>query len=112
MGCNLFWPVTLARTPGLGWLHAADAWPNFLTVWTALAVILLNLDRLGGPGLLPVGPYLALVVAGPWVVAVAVRLWRRGRSHGTVGPPADVAGGTRAAAESERLAEALDREAA
>ncbi|MCD6287185.1 MAG: metal-dependent hydrolase [Anaerolineae bacterium] len=117
MGCNLFWPVTRARTPGLGLLHAADAWPNFLTVWSSLSVILLNLDRLGGPGLLPVGPYLALVVAGPWAVALAVRLWRRGRSASTmapvgVGPSADVVGGTRALAESERLAEVLDRDAA
>jgi len=97
MGCNLFWPVTRGRTPGLGLLHAADAWPNFLTVWTSLAVILLNLDRFGGPGLLPVGPYLALAVAGPWVAAVAVRLWRRGRSPDTMapvgaGPQADAAG--------------------
>ena len=117
MGCNLFWPVTRVRTPGLGLLHSADAWPNFVTVWISLAVILLNLDRLGGPGLLSVGPYLALAVAGPCAVAIAVRLMCRGRPAGTVlpvgaGPPADTIDGPRAAAEFERLAEVLDRDAA
>ena len=45
MGSNLFWPLTHKRIPGPGLIHASDAIPNFLTVWTSVALILFNLDR-------------------------------------------------------------------
>ncbi len=79
MGSSLWWPLSRARVPGVGALHANDAAPNFLAVWTSLAVILLNLDRLGGPGRLPVLPYLAGVLGLPWGVFLVARLWRRVR---------------------------------
>ncbi|MGH2593773.1 MAG: metal-dependent hydrolase, partial [Anaerolineae bacterium] len=48
MGSNLFWPLTENRTGGLRLVHSGDPIPNFVTVWTALALILFNLDRLSG----------------------------------------------------------------
>jgi membrane-bound metal-dependent hydrolase YbcI (DUF457 family) len=48
MGSNLLWPFTRRRTPGLGLLRSGDAWPNVLTVLIAVALILINLIRLGG----------------------------------------------------------------
>ena len=47
MGCSLWWPITRQRVPGLRWLHASDGLPNFGVVWSALSLILYNLDRLG-----------------------------------------------------------------
>jgi len=107
MGCNLWWPLSHKRRPGLGLLHASDPAPNFLTVWTSLAVILLNLDRHGGPGHLPVGPYLALVIAAPWVLAAVIAWWRRRQPT-----DASVADETGSRSEAERLSEALDGDAA
>jgi membrane-bound metal-dependent hydrolase YbcI (DUF457 family) len=74
MGCNLLWPLTRERTPGPGLLHAGDPIPNFLVVWTSLAVILYNLDRFGGPGLLSAGTYLPLVVGLPWLLLGSAHL--------------------------------------
>ncbi len=68
MGSNLFWPLTRQRLPGPGFIHASDAIPNFLTVWTAVALILFNLDRFSARPLLPARPYLLLVVGVPWLV--------------------------------------------
>jgi membrane-bound metal-dependent hydrolase YbcI (DUF457 family) len=48
MGSNLFWPLTENRTGGLRLIHSGDAIPNFATVWTALVLILFNLDRFSG----------------------------------------------------------------
>lgn len=45
MGSNLFWPLTEDRSGGLRLMHAGDPTPNFVTVWTALVLILFNLDR-------------------------------------------------------------------
>ena len=45
MGSNLFWPLTENRTGGLRLVHSGDPIPNFVTVWTALVLILFNLDR-------------------------------------------------------------------
>jgi len=45
MGSNLFYPFTKGRSTGLQLLRSGDAIPNFLTVWTAVALILFNLDR-------------------------------------------------------------------
>jgi len=106
MGCNLWWPFTRDRTPGLGLLHASDPAPNFLTVWTSLALVLLNLDRRGGPRHLPVAPYLALVVAGPWIVAAITAWWRRPSTDNAGGAPSTVH------ADTDRLTESLDRDAA
>ncbi len=70
MGSNLFWPLTHRRIPGPGWIHAGDAIPNFLTVWTSLAVILFNLDRFSAQPLLPPLKYLFWVIGVPWLVLV------------------------------------------
>lgn len=68
MGSNLFWPFTKARMPGLHLLRSGDAIPNFLTVWTAVAVILINLDRFSEKPLLPLVPYLLVALGVPWFV--------------------------------------------
>ncbi|HLF25640.1 MAG TPA: metal-dependent hydrolase [Anaerolineae bacterium] len=48
MGSNLFWPLTENRAGGLRLIHSGDPIPNFVTVWTALVLILFNLDRFSG----------------------------------------------------------------
>ncbi len=68
MGSNLFWPLTHHRIPGPGLIHAGDAIPNFLTVWTSLAFILFNLDRFSATPHLPPGPYLLGAVGVPWLL--------------------------------------------
>lgn len=45
LGSNLLYPLTRTRSAGLGLIHAADAIPNFFTVWTMVWLILFNLDR-------------------------------------------------------------------
>ncbi len=67
MGSNLFWPLTKRRVPGLHLLRSGDAIPNFLTVWTALVLILLNLDRFSDQPLLPPGLYLLVALGLPWL---------------------------------------------
>ncbi len=49
LGSNLFWPFTKERSGGARLLHSGDAIPNFLAVWTALGLILFNLDRFSAP---------------------------------------------------------------
>jgi membrane-bound metal-dependent hydrolase YbcI (DUF457 family) len=49
LGSNLFWPITKERSAGARLLHSGDAIPNFLAVWTALTLILFNLDRFSAP---------------------------------------------------------------
>ena len=49
LGSNLFWPITQGRSAGARLLHSGDAIPNFLAVWTALVLILFNLDRFSAP---------------------------------------------------------------
>jgi membrane-bound metal-dependent hydrolase YbcI (DUF457 family) len=68
MGSNLFWPLTRKRIPGPGLIHASDAIPNFLTVWTSVAMILFNLDRFSGVARLLPSSYLLVVVGVPWLV--------------------------------------------
>ncbi len=46
LGSNLFFPITKRRSEGLKLIHSGDAVPNFFAVWTALVIILFNLDRL------------------------------------------------------------------
>ena len=79
MGSNLFWPLSTKRLPGLGLIHAGDALPNFLTVWTSLAWILFNLDRFSAAPLLSPGPYLLGAVGVPWALALGSRLFSRSR---------------------------------
>ncbi|MGC9467810.1 MAG: metal-dependent hydrolase [Anaerolineae bacterium] len=81
MGSNLWWPFTRKRVPGLGLLHAGEAIPNFLTVWTALALIFYNLDRFGGPGYLKPLPYFVLIVGLPWLVLGGWRFLKRRRAE-------------------------------
>jgi membrane-bound metal-dependent hydrolase YbcI (DUF457 family) len=99
LGCNLLWPITRRRRRGLGLLHAGEGIPNFLVVWTALALILYNLDRLGGPGHLLAAPYLALAVGLPWLVLGGTYLSRR-RAAEIKAPLVD-----QSAEMTERLAE-------
>ncbi len=98
MGCGLAWPAIRRRLPGLRLLHASEAVPNFLVVWTSLALILLNLDRFGGPGRLPLIPYVLLAIVAPWAILGGIHLVRRHRA------PLDPAGSP--LADAERLAEA------
>jgi membrane-bound metal-dependent hydrolase YbcI (DUF457 family) len=68
MGCNLAWPLTRRRTPGLGWLHAGDVAPNVLVAWTALVGAFLNLDRFASRVRLPLGLAARIgLLALPWV---------------------------------------------
>jgi len=83
MGSNLLWPLTRHRMPGLHLLRSGDAIPNFLTVWTAVALILFNLDRFAERPLLPTVPYLLLALGLPWAVLLGLYLRQRlaGRPH-------------------------------
>jgi membrane-bound metal-dependent hydrolase YbcI (DUF457 family) len=71
MGSNFFWPFTRTRWPGLNLIRSGDAIPNFLTVWTACALTLFNLDRFADAPRLPAVLYLLGVVALPAVVLAA-----------------------------------------
>ncbi len=80
MGSNLLFPLTRARTPGLGLIHSADALPNFLTVWTALTLILFNLDRFSAEPRLQPWSFLGVAVVAPWMVFACLhtlRGWRQ-----------------------------------
>lgn len=79
MGSNLFWPFTRRRAVGARLLRSGDAVPNFLTVWTALALILFNLDRFSARPLLNPWLYLGLAVVLPLVVLGGLYQWRRRR---------------------------------
>ncbi len=81
MGSNLFWPISTKRLPGPGLIHASDAIPNFLTVWTAVALILFNLDRFSAAPLLSPGSYLFWALGVPWVVFVGVYVVGKRRTH-------------------------------
>ncbi len=75
MGSNLFWPFTTKRMPGLGLIHSGDAIPNFLTVWTSVALILFNLDRFSSSPLLPASRYLFVAIVIPWLVLGGKYTW-------------------------------------
>jgi len=79
MGSNLLYPLTQDRTPGLGLLRSGDALPNFLTVWTALMLILFNLDRFSAQPRFPPGWFLSLVLILPIVILGAAYRHRRRR---------------------------------
>ncbi|MFN2225905.1 MAG: metal-dependent hydrolase [Anaerolineae bacterium] len=82
MGSNLLYPWTRRRARGLGLFHSGEALPNFLAVWTSLALILLNLDRFSAQPVLPPGPYLLLAVVLPAAVLLAASS-RRGSGAAT-----------------------------
>ncbi len=77
MGSNLFWPLTRERTIGLQWLRSGDGLPNFLTVWTAVALILFNLDRFSAEPRLDPLPYLLAVVLLPLLALGGLYVWER-----------------------------------
>jgi membrane-bound metal-dependent hydrolase YbcI (DUF457 family) len=68
LGSNLFYPITRRKSAGLGLLHSGDAIPNLLTVWTAVALILFNLDRLSTHPLLNPWWFLGSAVVTPALV--------------------------------------------
>ncbi|MFN3704665.1 MAG: metal-dependent hydrolase [Thermoflexales bacterium] len=80
LGSNLFWPFTRQRTQGLRLMHAVDPIPNFVTVWVSLTLMLLNLDRAASTPIIDVGPYLALVVAAPSLILLAIYAYRKWRN--------------------------------
>jgi hypothetical protein len=71
MGTCLLFPWSRKRITGLGWMHSGDGLPNFLTVWTSMAVILLNLDRFSAVPVIPVLPYLLAVIVAPCLLFLA-----------------------------------------
>ncbi len=79
MGSNLFWPFTKGRVPGLGLIHSGESLPNALTVWTALMLILYNLDHQAATPLLLGTPFFPLAVGIPWLSAVTYFLWKKGK---------------------------------
>ncbi|HET7375090.1 MAG TPA: metal-dependent hydrolase, partial [Anaerolineae bacterium] len=76
LGSNLFWPFTKDRSAGLKFIHSGDAIPNFLAVWTALCLVLFNLDRYSAPVqhraimLEPVS-FLILALGVPYVILLS-----------------------------------------
>ncbi|RLC90979.1 MAG: hypothetical protein DRI77_14375 [Chloroflexi bacterium] len=77
MGSNLFWPLTKKRSPGLKLVHSGDAIPNFVTVWTSVALILFNLDRFSAqPRLNPLW-FLGLTVALPLTALGGIYFWQK-----------------------------------
>jgi len=81
MGSNLFYPFTRRRTTGLQLLRSGDAIPNFLTVWTSVAVILFNLDRFSAQPRLNPWWFLELAVALPVAVLGGLYQWQRRRGR-------------------------------
>jgi len=81
MGSNLFYPFTKRRSTGLQLLRSGDAVPNFLTVWTAVALILFNLDRFSDRPLLDPWWFLGLAVALPLVALGGLYQWQRRRGR-------------------------------
>ena len=79
MGSNLFYPFTKTRTIGLQLLRSGDAIPNFLAVWTAVALIIFNLDRFSAQPRLNPWWFLGLAVALPLAVLGGLYQWQRGR---------------------------------
>ncbi len=68
MGSNLLYPFTRERVIGLRLLRSGDGIPNFLTVWTAVALMIFNLDRFSAAPRLDPPLFLLLAVAFPLLV--------------------------------------------
>ena len=79
MGSNLFYPFTKGRSTGLQLLRSGDAIPNFLTVWTSVALILFNLDRFSAQPRLDPWWFLGLAVVLPVGVLGGLYQWQRRR---------------------------------
>jgi membrane-bound metal-dependent hydrolase YbcI (DUF457 family) len=79
MGSNLFYPFTKGRSTGLQLLRSGDAIPNFLTVWTSVALILFNLDRFSAQPRLNPSWFLGLAVVLPVAVLGGLYQGRRRR---------------------------------
>jgi len=82
LGSNLFWPLTKERSAGARWLHSGDAIPNFLAVWTALVLILFNLDRFSAPmqnrePLFNPLIYFTTLLIVPALILIGVYAWER-----------------------------------
>jgi membrane-bound metal-dependent hydrolase YbcI (DUF457 family) len=71
LGSNLFWPLTHKRGSGLRLMHSVDAIPNMLTVWLALAITLVNLDRANPIQQIDHGAFVLLGMLLPAVVLLA-----------------------------------------
>ncbi|MGC8873230.1 MAG: metal-dependent hydrolase, partial [Chloroflexia bacterium] len=67
LGCNLLWPLTRRRAPGLGLSHSTDPLPNLFVVWTSLALVLSNLSRFSHDAGVP-----ASVLGAVWAVALGL----------------------------------------
>jgi len=86
LGSNLFWPITKDRSAGARLLHSGDAIPNFLAVWTALVLILFNLDRFSAPVqnrelfFDPVIYFTAMLIV-PMSILIGVYAWERRKTH-------------------------------
>ena len=100
MGCNLLFPASRKRTRGLGWIHSGEAIPNFLIVWVGLAVILLNLDRFSETPILPVLPYVLVVIVLPCLSLLALSVWPRLRAKRQ---PAEVGAAVEALDETDEI---------
>jgi membrane-bound metal-dependent hydrolase YbcI (DUF457 family) len=83
MGSNLWYPFTRARSRGLRLLRSGDAIPNFLTVWTAVMLILFNLDRFSPLPRLEPAWFLGLTVALPLLALGGAYRWQRRRRWAT-----------------------------
>jgi membrane-bound metal-dependent hydrolase YbcI (DUF457 family) len=82
MGSNLWYPLTRDRTGGLRLLRSGDAIPNFLTVWTAVMLVLFNLDRFSAqPRLDPWWAFVGPAVVLPLMVLGGVYQWQRRRGE-------------------------------
>jgi len=86
LGSNLFWPVTKERSAGARLLHSGDAIPNFLAVWTALVLILFNLDRFSAPiqnraPLLTPLVYFSTMLIAPALILIGVYAWEQRKQH-------------------------------
>ena len=77
LGANLLFPITRRRTMGWKLFRSGDAIPNFLTVWVALAILLLNLDRYSTVPVLPVLPYVLLVILLPGLSFLGLWAWTK-----------------------------------
>jgi membrane-bound metal-dependent hydrolase YbcI (DUF457 family) len=100
MGSNLFWPLTRRRSAGLGLLHSGDPLPNFVTVWTAVALILFNLDRFSATPRLPTLPYLLASVLLPLLILIT-SLWRA--RHRATHPSPEALRGAEILAETQEV---------
>ncbi len=76
MGSALFWPFYRERFAGTGWMRSSDALPNFGTVWTALAVLVWNMNRFSDPPVFTPDPFrYVLYMFGIPAALIAVGIW-------------------------------------